>query len=339
MLYCGQIGLEGVALDGKRAVALDLGGTRCRVALVRRDGVVERKVEFLTPRAPSDGLSRLAEAVHAVMADAGPDAVCGLGAAVASPVDARTGTLRHPPNLPGWDGVCLKGEWAGGLGLPVYVGNDGNLAALGEHRFGAGRGATDIIYLTLSTGIGGGVITGGRLMEGARGYGGELGHISIDRNGPRCNCGNIGCWEAIASGIAIARRARERLAAGAPSVLRDMTGGALDRVDAALVAQAARNGDAMSVALLEEVARDLAVGIVSLVHVFNPERIIIGGGVGRDWPLLRPVIEPYVRTHAMPVMRERLEIVMSALGGDAGLVGAAARVFDGEDAERGLSVA
>ncbi|MEK7872821.1 MAG: ROK family protein, partial [Chloroflexota bacterium] len=157
------------------------------------------------------------------------------------------------------------------------------------------------------------------------------------RNGPRCNCGNIGCWEAIASGVAIARRARERLAAGAPSVLRDMTGGALDKVDAALVAQAARGKDAVACALLKEVARDLGVGIVSLVHVFNPELVIIGGGVGRDWPLLRPVTEPYVRTHAMPVMRRRLKLVTSALGDDAGLVGAAALVFDREAAESGSS--
>lgn len=321
----------------ERALALDLGASRCRVALVRRDGTLGRKESFPTPESPTVGLRRIGEALRALVSLSGPESVRGVGAAVASPVEPSTGTLRHPPNLPLWDGVSLREEWAKALGLPIHVGNDANLAALGEYRYGAGRGAEHIIYLTLSTGIGGGVVVGGRLLEGAQGYAGELGHITIDRRGPRCRCGNIGCWEALASGGAIARRAREELAGGAPgagaaaaSLLRDMAQGDPDRIDAALVAQAARQGDPVARALLEETARDLGAGIVSLVHVFNPQRVIIGGGVGRDWPLLKPVVEDYVRRHVMPAFREGLALVPSALGDDAGLVGAAALVFEGQ---------
>lgn len=314
----------------ERALALDLGASRCRVALVRRDGALERKEAFPTPESPSVGLRRIAETMRALLGASGREGLRGLGVAVASPVEARAGTLRHPPNLPRWDGVSLKDAWAKDVGLPIYVGNDGNLAALGEHRYGAGRGAEHIIYLTLSTGIGGGVVIGGRLLEGAEGYGGELGHITIDRHGPRCNCGNTGCWEALASGIAIARRARERLAGGAASLLRELAKGDLDRVDAALVADAAQKGDPVARALLEDTARNLGAGIVSLVHIFNPQRVIIGGGVGRAWPLLKPIVEDYVRRYAMPVFRGGLALVPSALGDDAGILGAAALVFESE---------
>lgn len=314
----------------ERALALDLGGSRCRVALVRRDGSLDRKETFPTPRSPSGGLRRLTEAVRSLLAAAGRDGVRGLGVGVAGPVERRTGTLRHPPNLPEWDGVSLKQAWGKEFGLPVYVGNDANLAAWGEYRYGAGRGADHIVYLTLSTGIGGGVVIGGRLLEGALGYAGELGHITIDRRGPRCTCGNVGCFEALASGTAIARRARRRLAGGAPSRLRELAKGEPERIDAALVARAAREGDPVAHAVLEEAARAVGAGIVGLVHVFNPQRVIIGGGVGRAWPLLKPVVEDYVRRYAMPPFREGLSLVPSALGDDAGLLGAAALVFEGQ---------
>jgi len=207
-------------------------------------------------------------------------------------------------------------------GLPVQVVNDANLAAVGEHRFGAGRGLRNIVYVTVSTGIGGGVIVNNQLLLGGRGFAGEIGHMTVDMRGERCACGNIGCLEWLASGTSIARQARQRLASGIHSTLERFP---LQEITAAKVAEMAYGGDTLAEGLLRGAGVALGVGMVNLAHLFNPERIILGGGVSLNaGPILWDALQTTVRSRTMPSSRKGLDIVQAALGDDAGLLGGVA---------------
>jgi glucokinase len=207
----------------------------------------------------------------------------------------------------------------GHFNVPVGIGNDANLAALGEWRHGAGRGSNDIIYLTISTGIGGGVITDGRLLIGSRGVGAEMGHIVIVPDGPECGCGQRGHLEAVASGTAIAREVENRLAAGEPSSLSSL-GGALS---AAQVGQAAQAGDPLALEVIQQAAIYIGQGLADFCHIFNPEIFVLGGGVSQLGDLLFNPIRQSLEAHLMhPIFAENLAIKPAALGDDAGLVGA-----------------
>jgi glucokinase len=260
--------------------------------------------------------------------------IVGVGVSLASPTDPDSGVMYNPPNLPGFDGFSPRPVLEERLSLRALIGNDATLAALAEQFYGAGRGYEDMLYLTISTGIGGGIIANGRLYTGVRGFAGEVGHMSIDRNGPRCNCGNTGCLETLASGTALARMARDRLASGEPSVILARAEGDLDRVDGRIVAEAATNGDKLAQALIGEVATNLGIGIVSLMHVFDPGIIVIGGGMSGSLHLLLPGVTEEIERHAMPHQRGRVPVVKSELGDDVSLLGAAALVFDSHERDR-----
>ena len=236
------------------ALAADLGGTNIRVALLDREGRISHR--YSTPTLAHLGrdavLERFLAAIDQVRASGDLASVAGIGVSVASPVDPDSGVMHDPPNLPGWDGFSAKPTLEETFSLDVAIANDATVAALAEHRYGSGRGYRHMIYITLSTGIGGGVVIDGRLYTGARGYAGGIGHITIDRNGPPCNCGNLGCLEAMSSGTAVARMARERLASGAGGMLLEMAGGP-DSVDAKMVAEAAFSGDRTAQAIMAEV--------------------------------------------------------------------------------------
>jgi glucokinase len=240
--------------------------------------------------------------------------------------------------------------------VPVFIENDANAAALGEYVFGAGRGCKDLVYLTVSTGIGGGVIVDGRLMTGASGAAAELGHITIDRKGERCNCGNIGCLESIASGTAIARHASEAIARGEQVLLAAGSGaGALlaadgencascmrPHVDAKAVAEAATAGVPAACAIMKDAAEGLGVGLVSIIHIFNPEVIILGGGLTQLKSLLIDPALQIVQERTMKVAYQAVRIEAAGLGLNAGLVGASALVLcesgegEAQSAEKGL---
>ena len=308
-------------------LTLDLGATNFRVALVKADGEVLRQHRDSTnsDSGPEQGMRRIKEAARDMLSDIDRSPVLGMGVAAAGLIDPD-GVLLTSPNLLTWYNTPLKQMLERDLGVTVRVGNDANLAALGERRFGAGRGCDDLVYLTVSTGIGGGVITGGRLLVGSRGFAAELGHMTIDVNGPRCNCGNVGCLEVMASGTAIARFARERLSRGDVSTISEMVSGDLNRVTAQTVAEAAESGDQVAREIVQTAATNLGAGVVSLVHIFNPQVVIIGGGVSRAGDL---IFEPVRRVVAERVMRDiDVRIVPAALGDDSGLLGAAALVLD-----------
>ncbi len=308
------------------AVAVDLGGTRFRVGLVGRQGDLIAHTVYPTDAAagPDVILARIADAIlHAIASAPAGARPVGVGIVAPGPVDPWRGVIYQAPNLPGWEDLPLADRLAALCHLPVRAGNDANLAALGEHRFGAGRGVSHMIYFTVSTGVGGGIIVDDHLLLGARGVAGEPGHMTIELHGRRCNCGNYGCLETLASGTAIAREAAEALAAGRPSVL----GGPGATPTAAEVNAAAEAGDPLAVELMETAARAMGVGVVNLLHLFDPRMVVIGGGVSRSgerwWRALRAEVE----RRAMPIYLQGLQIVPAALRDDAGLYGAAAMVL------------
>ncbi|HEX5414485.1 MAG TPA: ROK family protein, partial [Chloroflexota bacterium] len=262
-------------------IGVDLGGTRLRAALANRQGEIVRShtVHTLAEEGRDAVIGRIVAQIRAVLDPLPLSALRGVAVAVPGPVDPRAGYVYRPPNLPGWGDVPLKQILQFQLNAPVALGNDANLAALAEHRFGAGRGYAHMIYMTVSTGIGGGIVEDNRLVLGGWGGAGEVGHQTIDLNGPRCSCGNFGCLEAMASGTAIGHEAERRLLNGEASVLRQEVDGKLAPVNAEQVVAAARGGDELAHAVIDWAGYNLGVGIANLLQLFDPQAVVIGGGV------------------------------------------------------------
>ena len=322
------------------AIAMDWGGTWARAAVIDRQGEIHWQSR--TPNAPgADSARLLADAqslLHEAISWCGNRPVAGVGVAVAGPVDAETGTLHEPPNLWPLNGVSLKDLWQPLLGCPVWVANDANLAALGEYYHGAGREAAQagappqtLVYVTVSTGIGGGVVSRGELFLGSQGLAGEVGHMSIDRSdtAPRCQCGNTGCLEALASGTAIAGAARDRLAGGQWPGSSIAAGAAGEDITSESVFQAAAEGDALALSVLEEVVQALTVGLANVLHLYNPDLLVLGGGVTSGFIRLSmlPLIESMTKDRAMTRRHGDFRLLPANLGDAAGMVGAATQVW------------
>ena len=307
-------------------IGVDLGGSQVRAALVDAAGQVLRM--HVRPTAVEHGpeaiVSELAVCVRdACLPDAG-GTVLGVGVGVAGQVD-RAGVVQGAPNL-GWKQFPLRARLEETLRLPVAVLNDVQAAAFGEHAFGAGQGVEELVCLFVGTGVGGGVITRGTLLQGCTGSAAELGHITVDPNGPLCRCGNRGCLEAFAGGWAIARRAREAVAAarGSGAVLLELAGGDPDRVTAAIVVKAAGLGDPLSGQILREAGEALGIGIASIVNAFNPCILVLGGGVVAGIPQWIETAGQAVRSRALAANAAAVRVLPAALGSRAGVIGAAA---------------
>lgn len=328
MLYFLEIAPGEMVTGKKQVLALDVGGTNFRLALVGEDGGILKQCRGKNPSedGPGDAIRTILEAASDLLSGVERGSLAGMGIAIAGLVTPETGVLLTSPNLLSWYNTPVKDIFQRELGVTVYVGNDANMAVLGEHRFGAGVDSDDVVYLTWSTGIGGGVISGGRLLTGSRGFAAELGHMTIDLNGPKCNCGSIGCLEMMASGTAIARFAVEALSGGAASAITGLAGGDPAKVTARTVAQAARSGDRVALDVLRTAATNMGVGLVNLVHIFNPEIIVLGGGVSQSGDILFPTVREVVAERIMPDYSVRIE--PAALGDDCGLLGAAALVLE-----------
>jgi glucokinase len=302
--------------------AVDVGGTKVEVGVGLPSG------EWLaTRRLPTPDLgqgeaivSRLADALDAVADAAGVrerPSVVGIGSP--GPLDTRRGIILRPANMPGWYGLAIVPRLSERLGVPVYLENDATAAALGEWRFGAGRGTGDLVYVTVSTGIGAGIVSGGRLVEGVGSNAGEIGHVTVEPDGLPCHCGLRGCLETVASGTAIAREGEAR---------RDQSprlAALRGPVDAAAVFAAAREGDPVAQDILDRVTDRLAWAFGLLINLFNPARLIVGGGVavGNGAALLEPVRARLSR-YAMPDLLKAVQLMEAALGERAGLAGALA---------------
>ncbi len=293
-------------------LALDLGGTQLRTAVTLDDGRLIGRQASRTPRHADEIVATCVEQLRSSRQEAlaqGAPEPTAIGISAPGPLDAATGTMLDPPNMDRslWN-LPLGPRIAEQLDLPVAIGVDVHVAALAEGDYGAAIGLTDHIYLTVSTGVGGAVVTGGRLMLGADGLAGELGHLLVDLDGPPCGCGARGHLEAFASGTGIARAARE---AG------------LGDIDARQVAQLEEQGNGDAAGVMNTARRAFAEAVVTMVDVFNPQRIVVGGSIARGQAdrLLGPARNA-VRDHAYRRQAERVEIVLAALGDDVGLVGA-----------------
>ena len=319
-------------------VGVDLGGTKILTARCDLQGRVLAQARLPTHAAdgPEVVLGRIFDSIREVIGESDPAHLRGVGIGTPGALDVASGVLFNPANLPGWNEVPLRDlvrTWLGeqfARPVPVAVGNDANAAALGEYRFGVGRerpGLRHMVYLTVSTGIGGGVITEGRVLLGRHGMAGEVGHMTIDVHGPRCNCGNIGCLEALAAGPAIARAGEALVAGGRAPLLARLVSGEPERVTAELVVQAAGQDDPDALALLARIGTYLGMGVVNLIHLFNPELICIGGGVAKAGALLFDPLIATVDELALPAMRAGVAIVPATLGDQVGVLGAAALVM------------
>lgn len=305
-------------------LGIDLGGTKILTALVDDQGQVLARARIATPSGgPDPVVAAIMDSSRTVVARAGLAlaAVGGVGVGAPGPMDPATGVVFEPPNLPGWRDVPLAEILAPRLRLPVFVENDANAAALGERWAGAGVGVDDLAYITISTGIGGGLILDGRLYHGAAGTAGEIGHMVIESGGPRCNCGRFGCLEALASGSAIARDARAAVQSGAATILASLPDEALT---AEAVARAAWDGDPVGRQIYARAAAALGIGVTNLVNLLNPAMVILGGGVARAGELIFAPVRRIVREEAFERPGSAVQIVPAALGEDAGAIGAAA---------------
>jgi len=284
----------------------------------------------LAGEGPEAVINRLGLAIDHMLSlrNVSPSPIGAISIAAAGPIDMEQGIVTASPNLPGWTNIPLRRLIAEKFKLKVFLLNDAKAAALGEYRFGAGKGANNLIYVTVSTGIGGGIIIDGQLYSGSSGGAGEIGHMTIDINGPKCNCGNTGCLEMLASGTAIAREAARRLRAGEQSTLIEMAGGRVENVTSEKVAAAARQGDALARDVIAGAAGYLGVGMVNLVNIFNPDTIIIGGGVAKMGDLLFHPVRQAVRERAFTLHAQAVHILPARLGDDAGVIGAAVFAFE-----------
>jgi glucokinase len=320
-------------------IGVDIGGTSLRAARFSGDNhIPETKTKIPTQAAKGVEvvLQRIEMAIREVAGDELPR-VSTVGVAVPGPLDPHTGILLNAPNLPGWENLPLQRMLEEHVGRPVYIGNDANLAALGEWKFGAGRGHDDVLYLTISTGIGGGVIAGGRMLVGARGMAAEVGHMLAVPDGPMCGCGQRGHLEAVASGTAIARMARAKLKAGDgwDSKIWDLAGGDLDSVTGAVVGAAAVAGDEFAGRLIVEAGTFIGRTLASLLHAFNPSIVICGGGVSMLGDVILDPIRAAVRQYAINEAYWRsCPIVLAALGDDAGLIGAGVLAMEETSSQR-----
>ena len=310
-------------------IGLDLGGTKIETALVDSAGniVVSRRQPTNPEKGPDEVIANIVACVEACLSEAGKTAQ-GIGVGVAGQLD-RTGTLRFSPNLPGWCDVPLRTKLEDALGMPVVITNDVRATTWGEWQHGAGQGVDNMVCLFVGTGIGGGVVSGGQLMDGCSNTAGELGHMTIVASGRRCHCPNRGCLEAYAGGWAIAERAQEAVRANPKAGQRLVAlARGIQQISAATVTQACSEGDPLTCHLVEETAQYLAAGAVAIVNAFNPCLLIFGGGVIQGRPEYISAVASIVRENALPTAVEGLRIVMAALGDKAGVIGAATLARD-----------
>ena len=307
-------------------VGIDLGGTNIVVGTVAEDGseLVGLVSEPTLPEQGGDAvIGRIVKLARASMAAARGREIAGVGSGSPGPLDTKTGVVILTPNL-GWVNMPLRDRVADGLKLPTMLDNDANCAIYGEWWRGAAQGVSHVIGLTIGTGIGGGIVLGGEIYHGASDVAGEIGHMTIEANGRQCKCGNQGCLEAYASGPAIAARAVEGIEAGAKTALPQYVGGDLSRVTAQVVYEAANDGDAFALEVVHETAKLLGAGVASIVNIFNPNVVVICGGVTQAGEKLFGPLTSEVHHRAFKPAWEVCRIVPGTLTGTAGVYGAAA---------------
>lgn len=318
--------------DHRFIIGVDLGGTNIVVGAMPEDGSKRyglRSQPTMSELGAEAVVARIVQMVQDVititMAETGAkrEAFVGVGVGAPGPIDRERGVVTVAPNL-GWKDFPLRDRIEAGVGLPTTLDNDANCATLGEAWIGAGRGGRAVVGMTIGTGIGGGLVVDGKIWHGASDVAGEIGHTTIDMHGRRCKCGNYGCLEAYASGTNIAERARERLLTDGDSALAQMVGGKLELITAQTVYEAARAGDEIALDVVKETAAFLGAGIANLLNTFNPDVVVIAGGVTQAGDALFEPLRAEARRRAFKSAFDACRIVPGQLEGAAGVVGAVA---------------
>lgn len=309
-------------MEKKYIVGIDLGGTKISGAISDSDGnvIYMKNIDTLAAEGSESVAQRIVWLVSNLMEHVHAEAreVYGIGIASPGPLNVKEGTIIETPNLP-FRNFPLVAAVEKGTGIKAFIDNDANAAALGELWFGAGKGLKDLIYITVSTGIGGGIVVNGDLYRGKTGNAGELGHMTVEPSGPKCNCGNFGCLEVMSSGTAIARVARERLLGCKDSLLSGC-----EKLTSKEVFECAAKGDSLAMEVVDYTVNYLGIGVASLVNIFDPEMVIIGGGVSKAGSILFDKVKKVVHERCFDVMASSVKIVPAGLGTDAGVIGALA---------------
>jgi Transcriptional regulator/sugar kinase len=313
-------------------VGIDLGGTNIAAGAMPTDGTREIAMRMVPTRAEEGSAAvverivmMIEDVIEQTRAETGAERSDFLGVGIGSPgpLDRERGVVIISPNL-GWHDFPLRDEVGSRVNLPASLDNDANCATLGEWWCGAARGGRNVVGLTIGTGIGGGLILDGKLYHGVSDAAGEIGHTTIDFTGRRCKCGNYGCLEAYASGPAIAERAREVLDVDGDSILHDLVNGDVSRITAATVFEASKRGDLVALEVVRDTAHFLGVGISNLINIFNPDLVVVAGGVTQAGDLLFDPLRAEVRRRAFKPSVDACKIVPGALPLSAGVVGAVA---------------
>jgi glucokinase len=310
-------------------IGIDLGGTKINGALADLNGKVISK--YVLPTNASEGeenvLNRIYEVIEKVLQDGGKKAeeIKAIGIGSPGPLDAKKGIIISTPNLP-FENFQLVKPISERFGIPTYLDNDANVAAIGEHIFGAGKGTENMVFVTVSTGVGGGAILNGKIYRGSTCNALEIGHTTVEKNGPRCNCGNYGCVEALTSGTAIGKRAKEAIQRGEETSLKSYK-----ELSSYEVFQEAKKGDKIASEILDSCLNYLGIGIANIVASFDPEMIIIGGGVTNGGSIVFDKVREVVKERCFETMANSCKIVPAGLGTDAGVIGAVALAITESD--------
>jgi glucokinase len=307
-------------------VGIDVGGTNIVAGTVAEDGSAVLGVvsePTFSEQGPDAVVARIVKLARASVAQAGVKEVAGVGIGSPGPLDTKSGIVLLTPNL-GWVNMPLRDRVSSALGWPAALDNDANCAIYGEWWRGAARGADHVVGLTIGTGIGGGIILHGAIYHGASDIAGEIGHMTIDSTGRRCKCGNYGCLEAYASGPAIAARAVEGIQTGAETALPQYVGGDLSKITAQVVYEAANDGDLFALEVVRDTAKFLGAGVANIINIFNPQVVVICGGVTLAGDTLFLPLRSEVKRRAFKPAVDVCRILPGALPGTAGVVGAAA---------------
>lgn len=318
-------------MSKKYVIGIDLGGTKILTAVadLNKKILAEVKVDTEALKGPGHVIGNIVRSAVLAMERSNIKLkdIVKIGVGAPGPIIFKKGIIVSPPNLPGWNKLNLKARLESIFRKPVVVDNDANLAALAESKRGAGKGKQNMIYMTVSTGIGGGIILNGKLFRGSIGGAGEIGHTIIQKEGaPKCGCGNIGCLEVMGSGTAITNMAKRSAKKG--SLILKLAGNNRAKIDAVVVSDAARKGDPLAKSIINEAGENIGIGIANMVNIINPEMVVIGGGISNMGDLIFSPIRKSFKKHVLEVPGKGVRIVKAKLGTKVGLVGAILSCFD-----------
>ncbi len=322
--------------EKKYSIGVDLGGTNIVCAIVNYQGkIVNRlKVPTLAERGKEATIKRIIETIHEniVQSSVVPDDIIGIGIGAPGPLDVKRGMINFAPNLPGWIDVPLRKKLENEFNMKVVLENDANAAAWGERCFGAGQGVNNLVCFTLGTGIGGGIIIDGKIYHGNNYGAAELGHMTVNKDGPRCNCGNYGCLEAYSSATGIKNRIKNRIREGIKSDFLNFDEDKLfESLRLKSIFEAARKGDRLTSIVVEEAISYLGIAIANITNILNPEMVVLVGGITNEGEKLLIPLKGEVKKRAFYSNYKSLKIVIGELGGNAGVLGAAALLWISTD--------